>query len=56
LTYRKQGRWEEAEELQAKKLEICTKVLGPRHPDMLISMSNLAFIWKDRARPLREIG
>lgn len=31
-TYWNQNRWEEAEELQAKELEICTRMLSPRHP------------------------
>jgi hypothetical protein len=45
--YRNQGRWEEAEELQAKDFGTCTRVLGAEHPDTLVSMNNLAFIWKD---------
>ncbi len=40
-----QGRWEEAEEIQAKGFAICARALGPRHPDTLI-MSNLACIYK----------
>jgi hypothetical protein len=49
-TYRNQGRWKEAEELQAKEFTMCTRALGPRHPDTLISMGNLACIWKGRGR------
>lgn len=45
-TYWNQGRWEEAEVLQAKELALCSKKLGQRHPDTLISMKNLAFIRK----------
>jgi hypothetical protein len=45
-TYSNQGRWVEAEVLQAKELELCSKKLGQRHPDTLISMENLALIWK----------
>jgi hypothetical protein len=49
-TYRNQGRWKEAEELQAKELKVCSRVLGEEHPDTLISMDNLASIWKDQGR------
>jgi hypothetical protein len=49
-TYSNQGRWKEAEELQAKELETCSKVLGVDHPDTLISMENLAFIFKGQGR------
>jgi hypothetical protein len=51
-TYQDQRQWEEAEELQAKEFAMCTKALGPRHPDTHISMSNLVFIWKDIGRLL----
>lgn len=30
--YQKQGRWEEAEELQVQVLEISKRVFGPDHP------------------------
>ena len=43
-TYRNQGRWAVAEELQATELEICLRVLGQEHPDTLTSKANLAFI------------
>jgi len=49
-TYRKQGRWKEAEELQAKELEICQMVLGKEYPDNLISMYNRALIFKGQSR------
>ena len=55
-TYQKQGRWEEAEELQAKQLETCTRALGPRHPTTLLGMENVAFIWKSRGRRGDVIG
>ncbi|KAF2192163.1 hypothetical protein K469DRAFT_554209 [Zopfia rhizophila CBS 207.26] len=42
-TYRNQGRWKEAQELQAKELNICSRVLGEEHPGTLVSMNNLAF-------------
>ncbi|KAK4119140.1 hypothetical protein N657DRAFT_582270, partial [Parathielavia appendiculata] len=50
LTYKNQGRWEEAEVPQAKELELCSSSLGQRQPDTLICMENLAFIWKDMGR------
>ncbi|OCL04768.1 hypothetical protein AOQ84DRAFT_300209, partial [Glonium stellatum] len=55
-TYRKKGRWDEAEELQAKELKICSRVLGPEHPDTLTSMANLAFIWKGQDRAMEAIS
>lgn len=41
--YPTQGRWKEAEELQAKELEIRSRVLEAEHPVTLSSMNNLAF-------------
>jgi hypothetical protein len=38
LTYSSQGRWAEAEQLEAQVLELRKKVLGPEHPDTLMSM------------------
>jgi hypothetical protein len=49
-TYRNQGRWKEAEDLQKQELEICSRVLGKEHPDTLISMENLAWILKCQDR------
>jgi hypothetical protein len=49
-TYRNQGRWKEAEQLQAKELEICKRVLGVDHPDTLISMANLALIFRGQGQ------
>jgi hypothetical protein len=40
----------EAEELQVKELNICSRVLGEEHPDTLTSMNNLAFTWKSYGR------
>ena len=42
LTYRNQGRWTEAEELEVQVMETRKRVLGAEHPDTLISMANLA--------------
>ncbi|KAJ5007381.1 hypothetical protein K4K57_010796 [Colletotrichum sp. SAR 10_99] len=36
-TFWNQGRWKEAEELQAKELSICSRVLREEHPDTLTS-------------------
>jgi hypothetical protein len=41
-TYRKQGRWKEAEELVVQVMETRKRVLGEEHPDTLTSMGNLA--------------
>ena len=43
-TYRNQGRWKEAEELDVQVIETRKRVLGQAHPDTLTSMNNLAFI------------
>ena len=42
-TYRNQGRWKEAEELEVKVKETRRTMLGAEHPDTLTSMANLAF-------------
>jgi hypothetical protein len=41
LTYSRQGRWQEAEELEVQVMETRKKVLGLEHPDTLKSMNNL---------------
>ena len=38
-TYRNQGRWKEAEELDVQVMETSLKVLGQEHPDTLTSMA-----------------
>ena len=43
-TYRNQGRWKEAEELEAQVMETRKSVLGTEHPNTLISMANLAVV------------
>jgi Tetratricopeptide repeat len=45
-----QGRWKEAEGLQAKELKICSRVLGEEHPDTLTSMANLASTYMNQGR------
>ena len=42
LTYRNQGRWKEAEQLEVQVLEMTKRVLGEEHPSTLTSMANLA--------------
>ncbi|KAL0929533.1 kinesin light chain [Colletotrichum truncatum] len=49
-TYRNQGRWKEAEELEVQVMETFKRVLGEEHPDTLTSMANLAYIWKEERR------
>lgn len=41
-TYRNQGWWKEAEELEVQMTETIQKVLGSEHPSTLISLANLA--------------
>jgi hypothetical protein len=41
-TYRNQGRWKEAEELDVQVMEIRKRVLGQEHLDTLTSMADLA--------------
>jgi hypothetical protein len=41
-TYRNQGRWDAAEELDVQVMETRKKKLGADHPSMLTSMANLA--------------
>ncbi len=42
LTYRYQGRWMDAEELEVQVLETSSRVLGEEHPDTLTRIANLA--------------
>jgi hypothetical protein len=49
-TFWNQGRWKEAEELQATGLEICSKVLGQEHPSTLTSMASLASTYWNQGR------
>ncbi|KAF1968794.1 hypothetical protein BU23DRAFT_479214 [Bimuria novae-zelandiae CBS 107.79] len=45
LTYRNQGRWDAAEELEVQVMETFKKKLGADHPDTLSSISN-QYGWK----------
>ena len=42
LTYRNQGQWKKAEDLQVMVIVTMKRVLGERHPFTLASISNLA--------------
>ena len=46
-TYRNQGRWKEAEELEVKVMETSLRVLGQEHPDTLTSITNFALTYKN---------
>ena len=48
--YRLQGRWEAAEELEVRVMEMSEKKLGADHPGTLMSMHNLALKWKIQGR------
>ncbi|KAH0544448.1 hypothetical protein GP486_008515 [Trichoglossum hirsutum] len=49
-TYRNQGRWKEAEELEVQVMKTRKRVLGEEHPDTLTSMANLAFTFRSQDR------
>ena len=49
-TYRNQGRWKEAEELEVQVMETRKRVLGLEHPDTLTSMANLASTYRNQGR------
>ena len=49
-TYRNQGRWKEAEELEMQVTETFKRVLGEEHPDTLTSVANLASTYRDQGR------
>ena len=49
-TYRNQGRWNEAEQLEIRVMKMRKKLLGAEHPDTLISMANLACTYRDQGR------
>ncbi|KAF6843413.1 Kinesin light chain 5 [Colletotrichum musicola] len=49
-TYRNQGRWKEAEELEVRVMEMWKRVLGEEHPHTLTSMANLAATYRNQGR------
>jgi hypothetical protein len=48
ISYRDQGRWEEAEQLDVQVMETRKEMLGEDHPDTLRSMSSLALTYQNR--------
>ena len=56
LTYRNQGRWKEAEELDLQVMDTRKKVLGQEHPDTPKSMNNLAWTWRGQNRDYHYQG
>jgi tetratricopeptide (TPR) repeat protein len=49
-TYRNQGRWREAEELEVQVMETRKRVLGVEHPGTLTSIANLASTFWNQGR------
>jgi tetratricopeptide (TPR) repeat protein len=49
-TYRNQGRWKKAEELEVHVIETTKRILGQEHPDTLTSMANLASTYRNQGR------
>ena len=49
-TYRNQGRWKEAEELELQVMETSKRVLSDEHPSTLTSMANLAATYRNQGR------
>ncbi|GAB7328585.1 hypothetical protein MBLNU13_g00533t1 [Cladosporium sp. NU13] len=50
LTYSKQGRWKEAEELEVKVVEASRGVLGEQHSSTLSAIGNLAVTYSKQGR------
>ena len=50
LTYKNQGRYKEAEELEVQLLERRKRVLGAEHPSTLTSVANLALTYTNQGR------
>lgn len=57
-SYKKQGRWEEAEEQEVCVMETRKRVLGEEHPDTLDIMTSLALTYQDQNRQQKaeELG
>ena len=49
-TYKNQGRWKEAEELEVLVSDMRKRVLDSEHPDTLTSMVNLASTYRNQGR------
>ena len=52
-TYRNQGRWNEAEQLELQVMDIRKKLLDAEHPDILKSMEILTRIRQDGMKQKR---
>jgi hypothetical protein len=50
VTYYRQARWKEAEDLGLQVVEALDRVLGAEQPSTLISISNLAHTYHSQAR------
>jgi hypothetical protein len=50
LTYKDQGRWNEAELLNVQVIGMSKAKLGEDHPQTLTRMNNLALIYRDQGR------
>lgn len=55
-TYRNQGRWDDAEQLEVQVMETSKTKLGVYHPDTLTSMNNLAFTWKGSGKEIEAVS
>ena len=49
-TYCDQGRWDDAQRLEERVLELREKLLGQEHPDTVTAMANLAWTYSDQGR------
>jgi hypothetical protein len=49
-TYRNQGRWTQAKELEVQVMETRKRVLGAEHPSTLTSINNLAHTYMKQER------
>ena len=47
-TFRNQGRWKEAEQLEVQVMDTRKRVLGEEHTDTLTSMANLASTFRNQ--------
>ena len=47
-TYRNQGRWNEAEQLEVQVMDMRKKLLGAEHPHTLTFMGNLASTYRNQ--------
>jgi len=50
MTYSKQGRWNEVEELYGQVIQMRTSVLGEEHPDTVTTIANLAMTYRKQGR------